>query len=35
LRAARLLGVNRNTLRKMLNERGVEPLRRRSLDPRG
>ncbi|MFA7441372.1 MAG: nitrogen regulation protein NR(I) [Sphingomonadaceae bacterium] len=29
VRAAKLLGVNRNTLRKMLTERGVEPVRRR------
>lgn len=31
LRAARLLGVNRNTLRKMLTERGVEPVRGRLI----
>jgi two-component system nitrogen regulation response regulator GlnG len=35
LRAARLLGVNRNTLRKMLTGRGVEPMRQRRSEPRG
>jgi two-component system nitrogen regulation response regulator GlnG len=32
LKAAKLLGVNRNTLRKMLTDRGVEPTAGRRLD---